>query len=102
MSVDKNGDLIVAGIPQIMKWAANLDDRSVKIPSSILRVKKRQETDGKGKDEGLKEEKYEVEILMEDDGTTLAGGTIAVHDVEGKKLYVAGITVPHVLVCNLQ
>jgi arylesterase/paraoxonase len=97
MSVDKNGDLIVSGIPQTYKWLANLDDRSVDVPSAVLRVKKSQEKDGKGSEEG----NYEVEIMIEDDGTILAGGTIAVHDVEKKKVYVAGITEPHVLVCSL-
>ncbi|PQE22176.1 serum paraoxonase arylesterase protein [Rutstroemia sp. NJR-2017a WRK4] len=97
MSVDKNGDIIVAGIPQTYKWLANLDDRSIDVPSAVLRVKKRQDKDGNGK-EG---EDYEVEIMIEDDGTIMAGGTIAVHDVEKKKVYVAGITEPHVLVCSL-
>ncbi|KAM3080868.1 hypothetical protein ACMFMG_004827 [Clarireedia jacksonii] len=101
MSVDSNGDLIVAGFPQVIKWMESLKDRSVKVPSSILRVRKRLEKDGEGKEKGLKEENYEVEIILEDNGTTLEGGTTAVHDVERKKLYVAGIIEPRVLVCNL-
>ncbi|KAJ8064737.1 hypothetical protein OCU04_007055 [Sclerotinia nivalis] len=110
MSVDENGDIIAASLPQIYKWAQNLNGRSVKIPTAAVRIRRKgvdfermmREGMREGKDLGKSTDGYVVETVVEDDGTILSAATVAVHDVRTGKLYLGGVTTPFIMTCEMK
>ncbi|TGO92423.1 hypothetical protein BPOR_0003g00210 [Botrytis porri] len=110
MSVDENGDIIAASIPQAFKWVQYLDDQSIQVPAAVVRIRRRgsdfdrliKEGVREGKDLGKSEEGYIVETMVEDDGTILTAATAAVHDVKKGKLYLGGITAPFIMTCEMK
>ncbi|KAF7874879.1 hypothetical protein EAF04_002053 [Stromatinia cepivora] len=109
MSVDENGDIIAASIPQIYKWAQSLNDQSVQIPTAAVRIRRKGVDFDRMIREGLREGKglgkstdgYVVETVVEDDGTILSAATAAVHDVRTGKLYLGGVTTPFIMICEM-
>lgn len=110
MSIDENGDIIAASIPQPYKWAQSLDDQSIKVPAAAVRIRRKGdglsrvigEEAGKWNDSGKSEKGYDLEILVEDDGTILTAVTAVVHDVKKGKLFLGGITVPFIMTCEVK
>jgi hypothetical protein len=43
---------------------------------------------------------WEVETVLEDDGTVVSGATVAVHDVETGRLFMGGVLTPFISVCE--
>lgn len=104
LSFDKHGDLFVASFPRLYKWAESSHKPfDVKVPSTVFRIRKigtwkgaevKRGTVHKG-DEG-----YEIKKILEDDGTTLPGATIAVHDVETGRIFLGGAVAPFITICE--
>ena len=89
LSVDKNGDLWAGGLPQIYKWTqSSTDPFGVKCPGAAMRIKK------------LKGGGYEVDTIVEDDGTVLPGSTIAVHDAQTGRIFMGGAMSPYITICE--
>ncbi|QSZ30682.1 hypothetical protein DSL72_000240 [Monilinia vaccinii-corymbosi] len=110
MSVDENGDILAASIPQIYKWVQGLNDRSILVPTAVVRIRRKgddfnrliREGTREGKSLGKSEEGYFVETVVEDDGTILSAATTAVHDAKKGMLYLGGITVPFIMMCEMK
>ncbi|TGO39589.1 hypothetical protein BHYA_0051g00300 [Botrytis hyacinthi] len=110
MSVDENGDIIAASIPQTYKWLQYLGDQSIQVPAAVVRIRRRgsdfdrliKEGVREGKDLGKSKDGYIVETIVEDDGKILTGVTAAVHDARRGTLYLGGITVPFIMTCEMK
>jgi len=96
LSVDDNGDLFVAGFPKVLALVKALEDPlTTEVPSTIFRIKK--SVDGEGK------ATYEVTKALEDiEGKVLPGSTVAVHDVKTDTFFMGGVTSPFITVCKRQ
>ncbi|KAL2068057.1 hypothetical protein VTL71DRAFT_16155 [Oculimacula yallundae] len=104
LSIDKNGDIIAAAIPQAYKWIrtskAPFDEVS---PSTVLKIRRNNRKGGQTK--GRKslsshDLEYEVEKVMEDDGNILPGSTVAVHDAETGRYFMGGAMSPYITICE--
>ncbi|TGO19579.1 hypothetical protein BTUL_0003g00330 [Botrytis tulipae] len=110
MSIDENGDIIAASLPQGFKWFQNLHDQSIQVGAAVVRIRRRgsdfdrliKEGVRKEKDLGKSEEGYIVETMVEDDGKILTAATAAIHDAKNGKLYLGGITVPFIMTCEMK
>ena len=90
LSVDKNGDIIAATFPVSWKFLQSLEDPyGIDPPTTIFRVRKR-------------EQRYEVEKVLEDDGSVLPAATTAVHDVDGGSMWMGGTFAPYISVCEMR
>lgn len=104
LSVDKNGDIFAAAIPQLYQWnKGSISPFNVQVPSTVLRIHK----GGKGyQGEGRKghhsshEEGFLVEKVLEDDGKVLPGSTVVVHDVETGRYFLGGAVSPFITICE--
>jgi arylesterase/paraoxonase len=104
LSIDRNGDIYAAALPQVWKWV-----RSSKMPfdinpgSTVLRIRRDEKLyNGKRKHshhEGY-DGKYLIETVMEDDGTVLPGATTAVHDAETGTIFLGGAVAPYITICQ--
>ncbi|TAQ91347.1 hypothetical protein B7494_g364 [Chlorociboria aeruginascens] len=89
LSVDEKGDIFVAAFPMSYKWDETAKDPFGKdLPSTVFRIRK------------LKEGEYEVEKVLEDDGTVLSGITVAVHDVRTGSIFLGGVVAPFIVICE--
>ena len=43
---------------------------------------------------------WEVETILEDNGTIVSGATVAVHDAETGRLFMGGVLTPFISVCE--
>ena len=83
LSVDSNGDIFVASFPQLHKHL-----KSTKSPMDILppvtvwRMRRR--------DDGT----YNVDKILEDNGSILPSSTIAVHDPQTGRMFLGGEFIP--------
>ncbi|KAG4440936.1 hypothetical protein IFR05_003565 [Cadophora sp. M221] len=104
LSVDKNGDIFAAAIPQLYKWIrSSKAPFDVNAPSSVLKIRRINKKGGQAS--GRKslfshDLDYEVEKIIEDDGTVLPGSTIAVHDVETGRFFLGGAMSPYITICE--
>lgn len=103
LSVDKNGDIFAATFPQVYKWSkSSRDPFSNIVPSSVFRIRK----SGKGykgterKAHSEVDAEYAVEKVLEDDGSVLPGTTIAIHDAETGRYFLAGVMSPFITICE--
>jgi arylesterase/paraoxonase len=104
LSVDKNGDIYAAALPQVWKWM-----KSAKSPfdihpgSTVLKIKRDGlESTGSGRQgypDGIGGN-YVVETVIEDDGEVLPGATIAVHDAETGRIFLGGAVAPYITICE--
>lgn len=100
LSVDGNGDLFAAAIPQIHTWAKSaLAPFDVRVPSTVLRIRRAAEGAG-GEARRGREGGYVVEKVVEDDGAVLPGSTVAVHDVVTGRLFMGGAMSPFITICE--
>jgi len=95
LSVDDDGVLWAVGMPKFGKSLAKVDNPDRLAPSSIHRVSV---NTGEGSFTG---KKYLVEKVIEDDGTLISGATAVVHDTRRKKLFIHGISSPHLMICDI-
>ncbi|KAJ7901720.1 hypothetical protein B0H14DRAFT_2668182 [Mycena olivaceomarginata] len=95
LSVDTNGVVWAAAFPDASAIVAHIVDPSKLSPSSALSIAM---NTGPGSFYG---EKFKVTKVFEDDGTLASGTTNVVHDVKRKRLYLHGISSPHLTVCPL-
>jgi arylesterase/paraoxonase len=106
LSVDKNGDIFAASFPQVYKWAqSSKDPFNVKVPSAVVRIRKGEMKgkNGKGR-EGVvlhgEAGDWEVEVILEDDGSVVGGASIAVHDAETGRIFTGGAVAPFISICE--
>jgi hypothetical protein len=95
LSIDEDGMIWAAGIPDFFKFLTHMDNPSVLAPSSALRVSL---NTGEGVFYG---HKYKVEKVFEDHGDIASGSTSAVHDSKRGWLFLHGWSSPHLVVCQL-
>ncbi|PBP16484.1 putative serum paraoxonase/arylesterase [Diplocarpon rosae] len=104
LSVDAEGDIIAAALPAAHKWLESAKAPfDIRVPSTVLRIKKLGggKGEGKRKDTGQSgpEVEYTVEKVVEDDGRVLPGSTVAVHDVETGRYFMGGAMAPFIAMC---
>jgi arylesterase/paraoxonase len=106
LSVDNNGDIIAASFPQVFKWMeSSKSPFEVKVPSAILRIRKAgmQGKKGKGREGVVLHGElgdWEVETILEDDGSVVGGASIAVHDTETGRIFTGGAVAPFISICE--
>ena len=106
LSVDKNGDIFAASFPQVYKWTkSSMDPFNVKVPSAVVRIRKvgMQGKKGKGREGVVLHGElgdWEIETILEDDGTVVGGATTAVHDVETGRIFTGGAVAPFISICE--
>ncbi|CZS93626.1 related to serum paraoxonase/arylesterase [Rhynchosporium agropyri] len=104
LSVDRNGDIIAAAIPQAYKWIETSKAPFDKIaPSTVLRIRRISKNRGNSEESKSSSSSgldYEVGKIMEDDGSTLPGSTVAVHDAETGRYFMGGAMSPYITICE--
>ncbi|RDW62531.1 hypothetical protein BP5796_10833 [Coleophoma crateriformis] len=99
LSVDRNGDIYAATFPNLHKMLKSAEDPfKINPASAVFRIRKVTET---SEADIKREGGYLVEKIMEDDGSVLPGSTTALHDVEGRRIFLGGTFSPFVTVCEL-
>jgi len=104
LSVDKNGDIYAASFPQVYKWGqSSKDPFRVRVPSAVFRIRKtgkdaRKETDGTILNSEVGE--WDVDVVLEDDGSVVCGASIAVHDIETGRIFTGGAVTPFISICE--
>ena len=90
LSLDANGDLWVAGLPDISRTLAGFDNPlGPAPPSTVFRIHKK--ADGK----------YEVDKVLEDaEGQVLPATTTAVHDAKTGRIFLSSVISPFITVCE--
>lgn len=77
----------------------------MKVPSAIVRIKNL----GMGSKKGKKREgmplsntvgKWDVETILEDDGSVVGGASIAVHDAKTGRIFTGGAVAPFISICE--
>ena len=81
------------------------DPLNVKVPSAVVRIRKIGMRGKKGKArEGVvlhgEAGEWDVETILEDDGSVVGGATIAVHDVETGRIFTGGGVTPFIISCE--
>lgn len=103
LSVDKNGDILAAAFPQVYQWSkSSRDPFSNIVPSSVFRIQKSGKV-YKGTERmaySKLDAEYAVEKVLEDDGSVLPGTTIAIHDAETRRYFLAGVMSPFITICE--
>jgi len=101
LSIDKNGDIFAAAFPKLSILIASFSDPyNINPPSAVFKITrtskgaKRQEKISAGNDG------YNVVKVMEDDGLTLPGSTVAVHDAETGRFFLGGVIAPYIAICE--
>lgn len=108
LSVDKNGDIYAASFPQVYKWIeSSKDPFNVIVPSAVVRIRKVGMHGKKGKGrEGVvlhgEVGEWDVEVVLEDNGSVVGGATIAVHDAETGRVFTGGAVAPFISICETQ
>lgn len=94
--MDANGDIWAAGFPSILKLLDYFKDPvNKKAPTVLLKISK-----NKGHDQFFGQ-KYKIENVIEDDGSTLTGLTFVEHDTERNLVFAGGVYTPYLAVCKL-
>jgi arylesterase/paraoxonase len=104
LSVDKKGDIFAACFPRLYKLFDQANNPFVVHPAaSVYRIRRvgkgYQGTGRKGHLEGHDAE-YEVELVMEDDGSVLPSATVPVHDAETGRFFLGGVFSPFISICE--
>jgi len=94
LSIDSNGDIFGAGFPKPLQLIQALKDpQNENCPSTVLRIRRLAEGQGKGT--------YEVTKALEDiEAKVLPCSTIAVHDAKTGKFFLGSVTSPFITVCE--
>jgi hypothetical protein len=97
ITVDKEGNIVVAAIPHSVGFMQAADDPYNRVAAaSVFMVRKRDQ-----KHAGLGENNYEAIKVIEDrDGKFLPTTTVAVHDVQTNRLFLAGGFSPFLSICQ--
>ncbi|KAJ5101828.1 hypothetical protein NUU61_004050 [Penicillium alfredii] len=95
LSFDAQGNLIVAGLPDIMRFRKSAKDPyTLSGPGAVLMVHQLN-THPPEQREG-----YKVSKMVEDrEGKRLPGTTVATHDVESHRLFLGGVFSPFLGIC---
>ncbi|MCJ1307933.1 hypothetical protein MMC25_001581 [Agyrium rufum] len=90
LSVDKNGDIWVAGMPKANKFTASMSDPlNIFPPATVFKIHK------------LPSGGYDILKVLEDKtGEVVAGATTVVHDVKTGRIFVSGAFTPFISVCD--
>jgi arylesterase/paraoxonase len=104
LSVDKNGDIFAASFPRLYRLFDQADNPfDIHPAASMFRIKRVGKgyhgTGRKGHLAGHDAE-YEVELVMEDDGSVLPSATVAVHDAETGRFFLGGVLSPFITICE--
>jgi arylesterase/paraoxonase len=79
LSEDSNGDIFVASFPQLHKFLKSTDSPfDVLPPTTAWRIRKE------------KSGGHQVDKVLEDDGSTLPGATVIVHDPQTGRMFLGG------------
>ena len=106
LSVDKNGDIYAASFPRTYKWVeSSKDPFKVKVPSAIVRIRKSgvEKRKGKGREGVILHGEvgdWDIETILEDDGSVVGGASIAVHDAEQGRIFMGGPVAPFISICE--
>jgi len=96
LTIDKEGAIWAAGLPNARHlFSTHMDKPSTLSPSSAIRLSL-----NKGQSQ-FYGEKYVIDKVFEDDGQVASGTTTVVYDTKRKKLYLHGISAPHLTVCDV-
>ncbi|KAJ7478620.1 hypothetical protein B0H11DRAFT_2028056 [Mycena galericulata] len=95
LSIDQDGVLWFPGFPYLSAILKHIADPSVISPVSAHAVVR---NTGQGSFYG---EKFRVSKVFEDDGTLACGTTSVAHDAVRGRLFLHGISSPHLTVCKL-
>jgi arylesterase/paraoxonase len=104
LSVDKHGDIFAASFPRLYQVFNQANNAfGIHPAASVFRIKRVGKgyhgTGRKGHLEGHDAE-YEVELVMEDDGSVLPSATVAVHDSEMGRFFLGGVLSPFITICE--
>lgn len=104
LSFDNHGDLYAASFPHLYKWGkSSYKPFDVKVPSTVFRIRKAGGSKGGNAKRGKvykHDEGYVISKILEDDGTTISGATIAVHDAETGRIFLGGAMSPFISICE--
>jgi hypothetical protein len=97
LSVDEEGNIVVAAIPHSVGFMQAADDPYNRVAAAgVFMVRKRNQ-----KHAGSGENNYEAIKVIEDrDGKFLPTTTVAVHDVQTHRLFLAGGFCPFLSICQ--
>ncbi|ESZ93489.1 hypothetical protein SBOR_6138 [Sclerotinia borealis F-4128] len=94
ISIDKNGDIYAATVPNLHKAITDTRKSYGNIPSAVYRIMKLGEM-GDGEGWG-----WNVMKMIEDDGNILPATTVAVHDMLTGKIFLGGVRDPFISICE--
>ena len=104
LSVDKIGDIYAASFPQVYKWGESSNDPfNVKVPSAVVRIRRMGSRKIKGRERVMlhgERRDWDVETILEDDGSAVGGVSIAVHDAETGRIFTGGAVAPFISICE--
>jgi hypothetical protein len=96
LSLDAEGNILVAAFPSLLKLVKAMDDPTTTAPATILMIR-RVAVQQEGKDGKA----YDVVKLVEDkEGKALPTTTIAVRDSKTRRLFLGGIAAPFIGICE--
>jgi len=76
------------------------DPFNIKVPSAVFKITKKntgaQSQNKNSPDHGS----YDFVKIMEDNGETLPGATVAVHDAETGRVFLGGVVSPYIVICE--
>ena len=90
LSLDANGDLWVAGLPDVKQSLDSFDNPTGPTPpATVLRIHRKDNGD------------YAVDKVLEDkEGKVLPGATSAIHDVKTGRIFLSGVVSRFITVCE--
>jgi len=104
MSVNENGDIYAAGLPQIYKLGESTKKPfEVNPPTGVFRIRRAGKGyEGIGRKGNLEthDAEYVVETVLEDNGSILPGSTVAVHDAQTGRFFLGGVHSPFIAMCE--
>ncbi|TFK46445.1 calcium-dependent phosphotriesterase [Heliocybe sulcata] len=93
LSMDEEGHIWASGFPKVLEFAMKaFTNLSARIPSSALRISSIESEGGRT---------YRVDKVFEDSGKIASGSTSVAYDSQRNRLFIHGITAPHLTVCEL-
>lgn len=105
LAVDGNGDIYAASFPKSYIWVeATKNPFNVHPPSAVVKISRAgkgyQGTSRKAHVEKWNDGDFEVQKVIEDDGSVLPGSTVAVHDSETGRIFLGGALSPFITICE--
>ncbi|KAF7590354.1 hypothetical protein BBP40_002957 [Aspergillus hancockii] len=95
LSLDAQGNIIVAAFPSPLKFLRAMNDPTTTAPATVLMIRRGAQQEGKGG------RVYEVVKLVEDkEGKSLPTTTVAVRDVKSRRLFLGGVAAPFIGICK--